>query len=277
LARVRSGLFLPLFDELADPAVVAHLSAEAEEAGWHGVFVWDNLRYQEPVVDVADPWITLATMAAATERIRLGPMVTPLARRRPVKVARETATLDLLSRGRLTLGVGLGSDRFASEYSITGEELDDRRRASMLDESLEILAAAWSGEPVLHGGEHYTVDGMRFLPRPVQRPGVPVWVAGYYGKPRPVRRAARHQGFFPLDLHHPEQLAEIVADLAALRREAGREPTEPYDVVVALPPGSDPAPYVAAGATWWLVEFPWDAVSVDQVRAVIRDGPAAPA
>lgn len=123
---------MPLFDELADPAVVARLSAEAEEAGWHGVFVWDNLRYQEPVVDVADPWITLATVAAATERIRLGPMVTPLARRRPVKVARETATLDGLSGGRLTLGVGLGSDRFASEYSITGEALDDRRRASSL-------------------------------------------------------------------------------------------------------------------------------------------------
>ena len=188
---------MPLFDELADPAVVARLSAEAEEAGWHGVFVWDNLRFQEPVVDVADPWITLAAMATATERIRLGPMVTPLARRRPVKVARETATLDRLSGGRLTLGVGLGSDGFASEYSITGEELDDRRRAGMLDESLEILAAAWSGEPVHHRGEHYTVDGMRFLPRPVQRPGVPVWVAGYYGKPRPVRRAARLPGFLP--------------------------------------------------------------------------------
>jgi alkanesulfonate monooxygenase SsuD/methylene tetrahydromethanopterin reductase-like flavin-dependent oxidoreductase (luciferase family) len=274
---MRSGLFMPLFDALADPVVVARLSAEAEEAGWGGVFVWDNLRYQEPVVDVADPWITLAAVATATERIRLGPMVTPLARRRPVKVARETATLDRLSGGRLTLGVGLGSDRFASEYSITGEELDERRRASMLDESLEILAAAWAGEAVHHRGEHYTVDGMRFLPRPVQRPGVPVWVAGYYGKPRPMRRAARHQGFFPIELDHAEQLAEVVADLAALRREAGRDPTEPYDVVVALPPGSDPAPYVAAGATWWLVEFPWDAVSVDQVRAVIRDGPAAPA
>jgi alkanesulfonate monooxygenase SsuD/methylene tetrahydromethanopterin reductase-like flavin-dependent oxidoreductase (luciferase family) len=274
---MRSGLFVPLFDELADPAVVARLSTEAEEAGWHGVFVWDNLRYQEPVVDVADPWITLAAIATATRRIRLGPMVTPLARRRPVKVARETATLDRLSGGRLTLGVGLGSDRFASEYSITGEELDDRRRASMLDESLQILAAAWSGEPVHHRGEHYTVDGMRFLPRPVQRPGVPVWVAGYYGKPRPMCRAARHQGFFPIELDHAEQLAEVVTDLAALRREAGRDPTEPYDVVVALPPGSDPAPYVAAGATWWLVEFPWDALSVDQVRGVIRDGPAAAA
>jgi probable F420-dependent oxidoreductase len=271
---MRSGIFVPLFDELADPAVVARLAAEAEEGGWHGVFVWDHVRWREPVVDVADPWITLAAMATATERIRLGPMVTPLARRRPVKVARETATLDLLSAGRLTLGVGLGSDEFGSEYSITGEELDDRRRARMLDESLEILAAAWSGEPVHHRGEHYTVDGMRFQPRPVQRPGVPVWVAGYYGKPRPLRRAARHQGFFPVNLEHPDQLAEIVADLTALRREAGRDPSEPYDIVAALPRGNDPTGYAAAGATWCLVEFQWDAVSVDRVRSVIRDGPA---
>jgi alkanesulfonate monooxygenase SsuD/methylene tetrahydromethanopterin reductase-like flavin-dependent oxidoreductase (luciferase family) len=108
------------------------------------VFVWDHVRWREPVLAVADPWITLAAVAAATERVRLGPMVTPLARRRPVKVARETATLDLLSGGRLTLGVGLGSDQFGSEFSITGEELDGRRRARMLDESLDILTAAWS-------------------------------------------------------------------------------------------------------------------------------------
>jgi alkanesulfonate monooxygenase SsuD/methylene tetrahydromethanopterin reductase-like flavin-dependent oxidoreductase (luciferase family) len=273
---MHSGLFLPPFDELADPTIVARLSAEAEEAGWHGVFLWDHVRWGEPVVDVADAWITLAAIAISTERIRLGPMVTPLARRRPVKVARETATLDRLSHGRLTLGVGLGSDRFGNEYSMTGEELDDRRRARMLDESLEILVAAWSGEPVRHRGEHYTVDGMRFLPRPVQRPGVPVWVAGYYGKAKPLRRAARHQGFFPVNLENPDQLAEIVADLTELRRENGRDVAEPYDVVAALPPGTDPAPYAAAGGTWWMVEFPWESVSVDQVHGVIRDGPAAP-
>lgn len=270
---MRSGLFLPLFDPLAEPAVVARLSAEAEEAGWHGVFVWDNLRYQEPVVDVADPWITLATMATATERIRLGPMVTPLARRRPVKVARETATLDRLSGGRLTLGVGLGSDRFASEYSITGEELDDRKRAGMLDEALGILQAAWTGERVRHRGEHYTIDAMRFLPRPVQRPGVPIWVAGYYGKSRPLRRAIRYQGFFPVGLEHPDQLAVISAEVTRLGRETSDGAAEPFDIAVELDPGSDPAPYAAAGATWGLVAFPWNPVSVDQVRGVIREGP----
>ena len=103
--------------------MVARLAAEAEEAGWHGVFVWDHLRWRAPVRQVADPWITLAAIATATERLRFGPMVTPLARRRPAKVARETATLDRLSGGRLTLGVGLGSDRFGQRA------VRDRREA----------------------------------------------------------------------------------------------------------------------------------------------------
>jgi alkanesulfonate monooxygenase SsuD/methylene tetrahydromethanopterin reductase-like flavin-dependent oxidoreductase (luciferase family) len=272
--RIRLGLFLPLFDALADPAVVARLAGDAEEAGWDGFFVWDHIGWRAPVAAVGDTQVTLAAIAAATERIRLGPLVTPLARRRPAKVARETAALDLLSGGRLTLGVGLGSDRFGSEYSITGEELDDRRRARMLDEALGILEAAWSGEPVRHRGEHYTVDAMRFLPRPVQRPGVPVWVAGYRGKPKPMRRAARYDGFFPVDLEHPDQLAEIVARLGELREEAGRNPDEPYDVIAELEPGADPAPYGAAGATWVLVAPEWEGMSVDRVRGVIREVPA---
>jgi alkanesulfonate monooxygenase SsuD/methylene tetrahydromethanopterin reductase-like flavin-dependent oxidoreductase (luciferase family) len=270
---MRLGLYIPPFDELADPALVAWLCAEAEEAGWDGAFVWDQLRWREPVAAVADPQITLAAIAGATERIRLGPMVTPLARRRPAKVARETATLDRLSGGRLTLGVGLGSDEFAGEYSITGEELDDRKRAGMLDEALGILQAAWTGEPVQHRGEHYTIDAMRFLPRPVQRPGVPIWVAGFYGKSKPLRRAIRYQGFFPVGLEHPDQLAEVSAELGRLGRETSDGAAEPFDIAVELDPGSDPAPYAAAGATWGLVAFPWDPVSVDQVRGVIREGP----
>jgi alkanesulfonate monooxygenase SsuD/methylene tetrahydromethanopterin reductase-like flavin-dependent oxidoreductase (luciferase family) len=271
---MRSGLFLPLFDPLADPAVAARLAAEAEEAGWDGFFVWDQIRWHEPVTAVGDTQVTLAAIATATERIRFGPLVTPLARRRPVKVARETAALDVLSGGRLTLGVGLASDHFARELSSTGEELDDRRRALMLDEALEILKAAWTGEPVHHRGEHYTVDGMRFLPRPVQRPRVPVWVAGSSGKPRPMRRAARYDGFFPINLDSANQLAEIVARVATLREEAGRAPDEPYEVVVELEPGTDLAPYREAGATWWLAAPDWEGISVDGVRGVIRDGPA---
>jgi alkanesulfonate monooxygenase SsuD/methylene tetrahydromethanopterin reductase-like flavin-dependent oxidoreductase (luciferase family) len=270
---MRFGIYFPPFDELADPVLVARLCAEAEEAGWDGVFIWDHVRWREPVVAVADPQVTLAAIASATERIRLGPMVTPLARRRPAKVARETATLDRLSDGRLTLGVGLGSDRFGQEYSITGEEVDDRRRARMLDEALDILQAAWSGEVVQHRGEHYTVDAMRFLPRPVQRPGPPIWAAGFYGNARPLRRAIRFQGFFPVGLETADQLAEVVAGLDRLRREEGRDASAPFDVAVELEPGGDPGPFVVAGATWGLVAFPSDPLSVDQIRGVIREGP----
>jgi alkanesulfonate monooxygenase SsuD/methylene tetrahydromethanopterin reductase-like flavin-dependent oxidoreductase (luciferase family) len=272
---MRSALYLPIFDALADPMIVARLSAEAEEAGWDGVFVWDHVNYRAPVTEVADPWITLAAMASATERIRLGPMVTPLPRRRPTKVARETATLDRLSAGRLTFGVGIGGDN-SGELSMTGEQLVDRVRAEMLDESLDILKAAWSGAPVQHHGEHYRVDGVRFLPRPVQEPGIPVWVAVRYGNPRPLRRAARYDGVFPVDLDRPDQLAEIVATVSALRAEAAGPGVIPggYDVAVGGAPGTDPEPFRAAGATWWMVEFDWQKTSVDQVRGVIRDGPA---
>ena len=180
-------------------------------------------------------------------------------------------TLDWLSGGRLTLGAGLGSDRFGGELSATGEQLDDRRRGQMLDEALRILAAAWSGHSVHHRGEHYTVDGVQFLPRPV-RQQVPVWVAGFPGHIRPPRRAARYDGFFPVNLEHPGQIAEIAATITGLRQHT----TAPYDIAAALPPGTDPAPYAKAGATWWLAEFEPETVSVDQVRGVLRDGPAVP-
>lgn len=267
-APIRSAAWLPLFEELSEPGEAVRLAVEAEDAGWDGCFVWDQISWRAPVQQVADPWVVLAAMATATERVRLGPMVTPLPRRRPVRVARETVTLDRLSAGRLILGVGLGSDRFGGEFSKTGEELDERRRGRMLDESLEVLAAAWSGQPVRHHGEHYTVDDLAFRPRPVQRPGVPVWAAGFPGNPRPVRRAARLDGFFPANLEHPDQLAEVVATLGELRAGA----PGPYDVAAGLPVGVDPAPYAAAGATWHLVEFE-PSVRLDTVRAVLRSGP----
>ena len=79
----RRGIYVAPFEELSEPAVVAELAARAEAAGWHGFFVWDHVRYRAPVERVADPWITLAAVAVATERLVIGPMVTPLARRRP--------------------------------------------------------------------------------------------------------------------------------------------------------------------------------------------------
>jgi len=269
---MRSALFLPIFDELSDARVVADLAVEAEAAGWHGVFVWDHIAYRAPVRAVADPWVVLSAVAVATERVLIGPMVTPLARRRPVKLAREVATLDRLSAGRLVLGVGLGGDG-SRELSATGEQTDDRVRAAMLDESLEVLRACWTGGPVQHRGEHYVVDDLTVLPTPLTRPGAdrpgpPVWVAARRGNRAPLRRAARHDGAFPIDVESPDQLAEIAAELRELRAGDDR----PFDLVVGGPPGTDPTPYAAAGATWWTVSFPIG-TTVAEVRATLQDGP----
>ena len=260
------ALWLPLFDGLSDPLLIARIAAEAEEAGWDGLFVWDHVRWREPVTHVADPWITLTAVACATERLRFGPMVSAIARRRPVKLARETATLDRLSGGRLTLGVGLGSDSFAGEFSRTGEECDDRVRGTMLDEALDVLGKAWSGEVVHHHGRHYTVDGVQFLPKPS---GIPVWAAGFPGKVRPMRRAARVDGFFPVNITSADQLADAVAQVEALRTN-----DKPFDYAVEVAPGEDTSPYVAAGATWLLTGFDPETLDADHVRGVLRDGPA---
>lgn len=268
--NVRSALWIPLFDELADPLVVARLAAEAEGVGWDGFFVWDKLTWPAPVERVADPWICLAAAATATESLRLGPMVTPVARHRPARLARETAALDRLSRGRLTLGVGLGSDVHGAEFARTGEQVDGRVRAEMLDEALGILTSAWSGRPVRHRGRHYVIDDLTFLPTPVQRPRVPIWAAGYAGRRRPLHRAARLDGYFPIELSGPDQLAELVATARGLRPD----PRAPYDIAVPLRPGDDPAAYVAAGATWCLTDFEPEALALDRVRGVLRDGPA---
>lgn len=264
-----SGISLPLFGELSEPLEVMRLAAEAEAAGFDGVFVWDHLWWRSPVTHVGDPWITLAAMATATETVRLGPMVSALPRRRPAKVARETITLDRLSRGRLVLGAGIGEDRFGKEFTTTGEELDDRVRGEMLDESLNILTAAWAGDTIHHRGQHFTISGAQFLPRPVQQPTIPVWIAGFRGNARPMRRAARFNGFFPVNLEHPDQLAQVVDSVTALRHD----PAAPYDFVVSLPVGVDAGRWQQAGATWCLSGFDPERVSLDQVRGVLRDGP----
>ncbi|WP_419706844.1 LLM class flavin-dependent oxidoreductase [Promicromonospora sp. NFX87] len=267
--HIRSAFWLPVFDELADPRVVARLAAEAEEVGWDGFFLWDHIAWAAPVQQVGDPWISLAAAATATESIRLGPMVTPVARRRPVKLARETASLDQLSGGRLTLGVGLGSDVYGAEFVSTGEAVDARVRAELLDETLDILTAAWSGLPVRHRGKHYVVDDITFLPTPVQERRVPVWVAGYAGRVNPMRRAARFDGYFPIGFRHPDQIAELRETISGRRPD----PSAPYDLVVPVAPGADPTEYAAAGATWCLTELDPDEMTLDHVRGVLRDGP----
>jgi alkanesulfonate monooxygenase SsuD/methylene tetrahydromethanopterin reductase-like flavin-dependent oxidoreductase (luciferase family) len=247
----KRGIFVAPFDELVEPSLLAELARAAEQRGWDGLFLWDHVNYEPPVRAVADVWIALAAVACATDRLRIGPMVTPLSRRRVQKVARETVTLDHLSGGRLTFGVGLGADR--DELEPFGEVVDPRERAQLLDRGLERLTALWAGE---------------FEPTPVQQPRIPVWVAGRWPKRRPLRRAARWDGYFPIGLTGPDDLAVLGSELRDLRGDRHG----PFDLVVEIDPGADPEPWESAGATWVLTSLE-SPPRLEEVRAAIEAGP----
>src|SRR5205085_11755955 len=131
------------------------LAEEAESSGWDGFSLWDVMLFsEEENYSISDPWVVLGAIAARTQRLRLGTMVTPLTRRRPWKIARETVSVDHISSGRLVLGVGLGDE---PDFSNFGEEADLKVRAQQLDEALDLLNQFWSAEVVNHEGRFYTV------------------------------------------------------------------------------------------------------------------------
>ena len=188
----------------------------AEDAGWDGFFIWDHIwGYWEGNLHTVDPWILLSNVAAKTETIKLGPMVTPLARRRPWKVARETVTLDHLSDGRLILGVGLGGTQ--EEFFLFGEEANPQVRGEKLDEALSVITGLWTGEPFSFKGKHYQISEVTFLPPPQQKPRIPIWVGGFHPHTKPFHRAANFEGVFPtakfgtpFDPSHLRQILTII-------------------------------------------------------------------
>jgi alkanesulfonate monooxygenase SsuD/methylene tetrahydromethanopterin reductase-like flavin-dependent oxidoreductase (luciferase family) len=262
---MKFGLHLANFATFGDAAVIGELAASAETAGWSGFFIWDHVAREEGVFPMVDPWITLAVAAMRTERMRLGALVTPVARRRPWNLAREIATLDHLSGGRMVLGVGLGVNS-GPEFNDFNEEPDPRTRGDMLDEGLEIIRAAWTGEPVTHAGPHYRLDGVAFLPPPLQT-RVPIWAATERLRGRPVRRAAQLDGIFPIAVE-PEQADVLMAEIARHRDRT----MDGYELVAT---GTDDwERWRAAGATWWLYNLPW-AEPLESVRRIIDAGPRA--
>ncbi len=275
-AELRFGLHLPTTGEFADPRLLADLARLAEAHGWDGFFVYDQV-LTDPPEPLADPLVVLTTLALATERLRLGTLVTPLPRRRPWKIAREIATLDRLSGGRMVLGVGSGGG--ATEFDDVGEAAQARVRAEQLDESLEVLAGLWRGGAFEHAGRHHHVSVAGFQPTPLQTPRVPIWVGGIWPHRAPIERAARWDGAFP-------HFAGGMLPVAELRRvldvvHAARTIDAPFDVIVRNKTRICDGPayreltadYAAAGATWWL-EGVESAPHPELVRALIRRGPA---
>jgi alkanesulfonate monooxygenase SsuD/methylene tetrahydromethanopterin reductase-like flavin-dependent oxidoreductase (luciferase family) len=195
--------------------VLADLAVRAEASGWDGVFLWDHLVRDD--MPVADTWTCLAAMAQATRALRLGPMVTPLARRRPWVVARQAATVSALSGGRLIFGTGLGSDE-SGDFSRFGEPADRRIRGQLCDEGLALVRAVWSGQPFRHDGQHYRVSLDQGSPA---RYPIPVWAASSTGRhPRVIRRAAGCDGIFP-DTHGQAPAAADIRGVCAALAEAG--------------------------------------------------------
>jgi alkanesulfonate monooxygenase SsuD/methylene tetrahydromethanopterin reductase-like flavin-dependent oxidoreductase (luciferase family) len=272
---------IPNFDYWADPRHVAEFARQIEDAGWEGLSIWDHLLvYEENWV--GDPWIALAAAAAATERLMLMMMVTPLPRRRPWKVAREAVSLDQLSNGRFILGVGIGFPP-QEEFGTFGEETDDRHRADLLDESLDIITGLWTGETFSYQGAHYQISPVAFQPTPEQRPAIPIWVAGMWPNKRPFRRAARFDGLAPI-IYRDGSLEAITGE--SLREmlhyvREHRTSDDPFDVTVhrPLPPDRGEWPDLLAdleeaGCTWFRDGWDWEGrVSWEDWRSRVLEGP----
>jgi alkanesulfonate monooxygenase SsuD/methylene tetrahydromethanopterin reductase-like flavin-dependent oxidoreductase (luciferase family) len=273
---MKHGLFLPAFDGLADVERMSDLAVLAEEAGWDGFFVWDHLRYPAPVQEILDPYICLALMAARTSRITLGPMVTPLNRRRPQVVARQAVTLDRLAQGRLVMGFGIGDDYPGDEFASFGELADAKDRGRALDEGLAIFQGLVSGEPVNITGEYFVANDVSFQPTAHRSDGIPVWTAGRWPNRAPIRRAARYQGMIVIQMTEPEQVLELTAQLSA----AGAD-LEHFDIVVwaqrdekmVYRADERYAQWADSGVTWFLTgPGPFNLV-YDEVREYVASGP----
>lgn len=262
----RRGVFVAPFDALSEPSVCAELAQDAEAAGWDGFFVWDHLLYSPPVRQLADPWIVCAAVALATEHLQLGPMVTPLARRRPQVLARQAVSLDRLSRGRVVLGFGLGDDGPLGELSSFGDQTDPKVRARLLDDGLDLLRGLLSGEPIDGPG---LTRPVQFLPAPARAGGIPIWIGGRFPNAAPLRRAARYDGAFVISVPAPQDLAQVHSVLSDAR------PPElaPIEVIVDLPDGEDPSPWAGAGASWVLTRIGPYAINLEQARRAVRAGP----
>ena len=273
---MRYAIEITNLGDYADPRVAARLARASEEAGWEGIFVWDHLAFAWGVPS-GDPWVILSAMAASTVRMKLGTAVTPLARRRPHVVANALATLDVLSSGRVIFGAGLGG--VGEEFSAFGEPQETKERAAMLDEGLSVLAGFLSGEEVTHRGEHYTVEGVKLAPLPIQRPRIPIWIGG--NSSAALRRAARWDGWLapatspdatPTMAKTPKQIAEMVTQI---RRH--RTTDAPFEAAVDgyTEAGDDELPraYEEAGATWWLESIHGMRGGLDEMMVRVQTGP----
>jgi alkanesulfonate monooxygenase SsuD/methylene tetrahydromethanopterin reductase-like flavin-dependent oxidoreductase (luciferase family) len=243
---MRFGVCVSNFGTYADPHASVSVARAAAAAGWEAFFTWDHLAFVWNGPS-ADPWVTLAAVASATEGLLLGTAVTPLPRRRPQVVAEQLGTLDRLNRGGVVLGAGLGGNE--REFTEFGEDFDPHRRATLLDDGLHVVRGLWNG---------------------------PLWIGG--NGPRALRRAGRWDGWIPDSLTQ-ERIEMSVEQLAASVERIGRGPTFDTLFDVAFNGYSEPGDgelarsYEQAGATWWLENFHDRRCDLAATLARIEAGP----
>ena len=268
------AVLCPNVDQFGNPRDAAELARAAEKAGWDAFFTWDSLFFwREGVHAVYDPWVVVSAVATATETIRIGTCVAIVPRYKPQTLATTVSTLDVLSNGRMTLGVGIGF--FAEEFEVFGGSGDARIRAEMLDENLDVVTRLWSGDEVNHRGHYYTVAGVTLESTLVQTPRVPIWVGG---DSRPaLRRAARWDGW--IGPANPWDREWTPDDLIAFTEtiEAERDSARPFDIAWAGVSQSDEGEMVEgfrqAGATWWVELIDWGRGSYDEACDRVTAGP----
>jgi probable F420-dependent oxidoreductase len=212
--RVRVGLALGAFaGDVPRGRELAGLARGAEGAGFDSLHVGDHVQWHAPIHETT---VLMATFAAATERVRIVSDVIVLPFRHPVLLAKTIASLDVLSGGRLTLGVGVGGD-YAPEYAAMGVPIG--QRGARADETLEILRGLFAQERLSYAGRYFTIEDVGIAPRPLQQP-FPVWVGGT--SPGALRRAARFGSGCISVFASERKFARLAADLQGLLAERGR-------------------------------------------------------
>lgn len=269
-------------DDLATPSNAVDYAVAAEDAGWDGVFMADEFAGSGSTR--FDPWITHASIAAVTDRIRLGSWVTPLPRRQPWQVANELAVLDDLSDGRVIFGAGLGAPW---NYESTGMGYRPTALGDRFDEALDVIADLWDGDPVTYDGDHFTIEDMQLSNTPVQEPRIPIMMGSWWPNEKPLHRAAEWDGIMPAapsfyggDGVQGEPVTgtveeELAALLAYYREDAGGsgDVLIPIDVPEAPPDFLDVCRDL--GVTWTLTTDLLDSDSHDANLERIRAGPPA--
>ncbi len=218
---MKIGIALPIFGKYAGRDEILETALAAEALGYDSIWVSDHVvvpDHHNVFGEVFyDPLISLGFIASATSRIELGTSVLVLPYRNPLVLAKSVSSLDALSEGRVILGVGSGW--LKEEFKALG--VDYSKRGKMTDEYIEIMKELWTSGSPSYEGEHFSFTGIRFEPKPVQKPHPPIWVGGESG--RSIERAVKHgDGWHPVGLT-PEEMGAKMREVRSLLSDERKE------------------------------------------------------